>query len=1554
MDLFYLGRDLPRKTTDAPFSDISVSAVVATYDFCLNIYYVLTIFEILLVLFFVSLRDFCPTNYRVFNVIIKNWISSNQVILDTYPHLTILLKLYISLYSVLFISVFTIFVDRLFILHFCFFFVNLYHIIFCIYLVSLDYRQRNFIAQSGISAYVSPEQFKLCFNAFDLYMSLKASSDVAGWSYSILRFLINYFDINEAFKIMDTILTDDSIRTHSLVAQSLSVSDFRTCLNNWKALSESELITKTHTVLLGVLSSTMVKSCNLEFNGCNLRDFISLNKSFKFSTPNEFLYSLCDLILMFVESGYECFTDNSLKPILYRDRAVRSWVEKYEKVTQKCDTIQLQDNTDYPSLLADLNDLISRGSTIKSLHRSEVTVFLKDLINRRSRIVQKCGVSAYRKPPFSVLLYSKPGQGKSVLTNQIAQLYQLTTTSKNFHPDLQWDPLKNLYTLNTRDNFWSGYQGASQWCVLLDDIARTKKSIIASKGSDELEEILTIVNTVGIATAQAALEDKGVIPMLPKLVIATTNTKSLNAGFVMESPAAVARRFPIVVEPILKEAFVDNDGTFKKISFVERDAWLYRVEEVHISKDEHGRDTVRYVNIKEDLTLCSSEELDQYLVRKIIQHEDNALVMEKGLKPDQAALCPHDVLNYHKCSQCDDEVTEFVGEAQAFKFISTFSQLPLSDHFLSCLLSMFNVLPWSTQFFVLRMALRYPHVRRFYTKALLHKLSQAIPRAIPSYKHIMCGAALTLGTVAVVCKIKDMLSSTHSFEAQTNIWQCTRVNELFKKPKSSTANCVEDMYNTLRKSTFRLHSKSDMTTDEQVSTVLCIKPGVFCTVAHPFRIGNQWKCVADYGMEKYHSSSRNGVVLTRDMLYFVPNSDCVIIRCVSFLPRRGVFGQLPDLPDEAGRTGFIYGRMGAEEEIGTFNSHHIGEHKYSTADGSVQIKGRFMSGRRTDRPPMVGDCGSILVAETRTGGCYIYGMHCAGNKTTQLCLSFQLSKSLFQHESNELMVANHKDYLNIGRGTRASGPLQQPHPTKGPHHWSKNSSNIVLGSYEGRTHSSSKVQDTLIQEELVSEFPHVRSFVAPLMQPRWCDDTSSWLNPLTMACEQQSEMVCSIPDSLAILVKNAYYNDTIQEPSWLESDLRCCSTHIAINGIDGDSYINSLCMSTSGGFLFPGQKRKYFIADVNDDKYHMSEDVDKEYQRIVENYMLEDRACVIFNGTLKDEPVTVEKYRAGKTRVFTACDVAFTIVVREQYLRIVAAVMQRNFITECAVSMNCYSLDWDRLARQLARFGNDHIIAGDYSKFDKRMPANMIIAAFNVLDCWRSYYQPLTMRQKQLGIGIATDVAFPITNLNGDVFQFFGGNSSGHPLTVIINSIVNSLYIRISYKELGFDLTSFRDNVVLMTYGDDNIMGSNLDSFNHTSIAKCLAAYGIPYTMADKEAQSVPFISLEHADFLKRRFVLYGERYIAPLSLDSILKGFYAYCETDAISEEERLAECYLSARREWSLHGRYIFDACVLKMDRIFSRHPRILEFYIDKHFYNFDRTLAWVLGEDFKEDSS
>jgi len=179
---------------------------------------------------------------------------------------------------------------------------------------------------------------------------------------------------------------------------------------------------------------------------------------------------------------------------------------------------------------------------------------------------------------------------------------------------------------------------------------------------------------------------------------------------------------------------------------------------------------------------------------------------------------------------------------------------------------------------------------------------------------------------------------------------------------------------------------------------------------------------------------------------------------------------------------------------------------------------------------------------------------------------------------------------------------------------------------------------------------------------------------------------------------------------------------------------------------------------------------------------------------------------------------------------------------------------------------------------------------------------------------IAAEICFPMYDVNGDLIQVLGSNPSGHALTVIINGLVNCLYMRYCYTVLSPNKScaDFKQNVHLMTYGDDNIMGVSESApwFNHVAISGVLATHGVIYTMADKTSESVPYINIADASFLKRTW-RYDEdvgKFLCPLEWNSIEKSIMGCVQSKSVCPQVQALDIASSAVDEFFWYGKSVF----------------------------------------------
>lgn len=382
-------------------------------------------------------------------------------------------------------------------------------------------------------------------------------------------------------------------------------------------------------------------------------------------------------------------------------------------------------------------------------------------------------------------------------------------------------------------------------------------------------------------------------------------------------------------------------------------------------------------------------------------------------------------------------------------------------------------------------------------------------------------------------------------------------------------------------------------------------------------------------------------------------------------------------------------------------------------------------------------------------------------------------------------------------------------------------------------------------------------------------------------------------------------------------------------GLDGVVGVNAMNFSTSMGFPFKGPKTQVVSkTDRVVDGISCPRDCDasilEEVARLESILLKGESINTVFKGSLKDEPTKLTKKKA---RVFAAANMPMIMMTRKYFLSIAALFQRNKELTECAVGTVVQSPEWTDLFEHIGKYGWDRAIAGDYAKFDGRMSPEFMLAAFKLLIAIAEKSGNYDAEDLVIMRGIASEITYPTYDYFGTLVQFFGSNPSGHPLTVIINSVVNSLYMRYVYFKIAEDdkwwsVPKYSDVVALMTYGDDNIMTvkKGFDAYNHTRIAQEFAAVGITYTMAEKEAESVPFIHLSSASFLKHFAVWDPEfnLYRSIIEDGSIAKMLHAHLESKVLNMEQSSAEAIQNVALKYFESGREVYSEKVALLEKV------------------------------------
>lgn len=549
-----------------------------------------------------------------------------------------------------------------------------------------------------------------------------------------------------------------------------------------------------------------------------------------------------------------------------------------------------------------------------------------------------------------------------------------------------------------------------------------------------------------------------------------------------------------------------------------------------------------------------------------------------------------------------------------------------------------------------------------------------------------------------------------------------------------------------------------------------------------------------------------------------------------------------------------------------------------------------------------GDCGSPCVIKVGNAE-VILGLHSAGGIKGHVVM---------QHISQDLIhmaLTGYTQQVECGyhpiSGIDAPRELGPVH-FKSPIRFVPRGVARVMGSFKGyRPHHKTSVCDSFIKKAVEADgygTPGLPAFGPPDM---------SW-RPWAHAINDMTAPRYTFHNQILDRVKNAFLDELVNGLGDKIKDLEVYTQDVALNGVDGVAYVDRINCNTSAGNPYKKSKMNYLDFDKEGRIVGVDERIQARINEIEECYSHGRMYHPQFCDHLKDEALAARKIAKGSTRVFSGGEMAWSIVVRRFFLSHIRLIQNNQFLFEAMPGVVAQSSEWQDLHDYVTRFGIKRLIAGDYGKFDKKMVAAFILAAFDILI---ELAKKAGWAEDSLMVlrCIAYDTAFPTMDFNGDYIQV-QGNPSGHPLTVIINCLVNSLYMRYAFhKVANRPVEDFKKYVNLATYGDDNLMGVSEDvsGFDHTTIAVALSLIGVEYTMADKEAESRPFVGIDEVTFLKRGFVWDDDMKttLGPIDHSSIVKMLTTRMDNGGLTPQAHACGVIDTALREYFFYGKEKFE---------------------------------------------
>lgn len=381
-------------------------------------------------------------------------------------------------------------------------------------------------------------------------------------------------------------------------------------------------------------------------------------------------------------------------------------------------------------------------------------------------------------------------------------------------------------------------------------------------------------------------------------------------------------------------------------------------------------------------------------------------------------------------------------------------------------------------------------------------------------------------------------------------------------------------------------------------------------------------------------------------------------------------------------------------------------------------------------------------------------------------------------------------------------------------------------------------------------------------------------------------------------------------------DQRVLTFEEAITGIVGNQYYPPINRMTSPGFGWKKSGGRGKTPWLGSDEYIL------DNSELVAAYVAKltlaragRRIGTVWTDTLKDEARPNEKVDAGKTRLFSCGEMASTILFRQYFGGYIAHVTRNNVYNECAVGINVYGPDWERVFRHVTEVGPEGN-AGDFENFDGTLGAALLWAVYDDAKAFYANSPDHKDEDDLVRLMLWLDIVNSV-HVQGDlVYMWDHSQPSGCPFTSILNSRAQAIGLRYVFLKMAekyapkyATLDCYRKYIRLIAYGDDNVIGVHPEIqswFNYQTLAEGFALLGMKYTDETKKEATVPRKRIEDVTFLKRGFRWEDGRLFAPLSIDTIVEMPNWVCGRNGWTLTAQIIE---DALYELSQHDKETFD---------------------------------------------
>jgi hypothetical protein len=502
--------------------------------------------------------------------------------------------------------------------------------------------------------------------------------------------------------------------------------------------------------------------------------------------------------------------------------------------------------------------------------------------------------------------------------------------------------------------------------------------------------------------------------------------------------------------------------------------------------------------------------------------------------------------------------------------------------------------------------------------------------------------------------------------------------------------------------------------------------------------------------------------------------------------------------------------------------------------------------------------------------------------------------------------------------------------------------------------ATSSIQQSPHIEFLMDYLPNVpqilRNYAVPSSHWKMRDTIDAFITKSSMSRPVDTHLLALAKEKVGSALYDACCNIVSNNPGF--AAMRVFNLQ---GGLDGKGFnmAGKVPINTSIGVAFSGVKadhvvnayspehNEYFVCFKEDDEISM--EIRNSVYDVIERRKNGEVGLIINSLCPKDEVLPVKD--TGKTkpmRHINKMDFVHIIVMR-MYFQPVLILLGYDPLS-CGHSVGLDpTVSYLELIKSLVNGDVDRplyasevddsaFIATDYSGFDLSLSGEVISAVMDILiNLTRLLHY--TDEDRRVMASIAYDICNPSVVMLGTIIKLTGVNTSGNPLTTIINCVANMIincqihamidsdvkanlymvdhsrdYTHLSVDDIRFDIRR------IVTYGDDVVIRVDKGS-KVTQPATIYYGKQLGYVITGSDKADTVTTYAQDFGFLKRKFNLYVHprskeviMCLAPLAMDSIFKPF-VWGDFKKVDINDHYAGLIKSAFHELVQHGEEVYE---------------------------------------------